>query len=137
VTPAEVTRFALDVMITNPKGAEKASFDYMFNITSIFQAKQSVRLGEAFIDAVRDDKRLQDEEALARILAHTMMSPGGCAGISAALRQRKAQAGDGECGTATRAAVLAYATAAGPAGVEAKARKAAAAAVAKLAAGLK
>lgn len=137
ITPAEVTRFALDVMITNPKGAEKANFDYMFNITSIFQAKQSVRLGEAFIDAVRDDKRLQDEEALSAILGHTKMSPGGCAGISSALRQRKAPAGDGECGAATRAAVLAYAKAAGPAGVEAKARKAAAAAVAKLAAGLK
>jgi len=125
VSVEEITRYSLDILVSNPPQAQKADFEYIFNLTEIFKAKRSGAFANTVIEVVRDDPRLQDSVALAPIFKHTMMSPGGCDALSAALRQRKVANAGQDCSEATVEGVIAAAKAAGPAGAAEKLRAAA------------
>src|SRR5262249_21355142 len=68
VTPKEVTRYGLDLLVTRPKGAEKIEGDFIFDLATVFQERKSDAFGAALIDAVRDDPRLQDPLTLGGIM---------------------------------------------------------------------
>jgi TPR repeat protein len=124
VSPAEITRYALDLMVTKPEGVDKAEFEFIFNTTQIFQDGQIRAFGNAVLAAVRDDARLQDPLTLGGIMKQFIFAPGACDGVLAAARKARIKdlGGDG-CDDATMSALIAFAKARGPAGVDAAARK--------------
>jgi hypothetical protein len=67
VTPEEMTRYSLDLMVSRPKVAEKIDFEFIFNLSALFTMRQGALFGAALIDAVRDDPRLQDPLTLGGI----------------------------------------------------------------------
>ena len=133
ISVADITRYSLDILVTNPPEANRASFEYIFNLTEIFKAKRTGEFANAVIDSVRDDPRLQDSVALAAIFKHSQMSPGACDAISAALRRLKAAKPGEDCSEAALDSLIALAKSAGPTGAVEKQRAAAVAEVRKLA----
>jgi hypothetical protein len=124
VSPAEITRFALDVMVTKPEGAEKAQFDFIFNTTQIDQDRKIGIFGKAVLDAVRDDQRLQDPLTLGGLMKQFIFAPGACDAVLAAAKKAKiGNIGQDGCDDDTMAALIAFAKAQGPAGIDAAARK--------------
>jgi TPR repeat protein len=134
VSVEEITRYSLDILVSNPPQVEKADFEYIFNLTEIFKAKRTAAFANAVINTVRDDPRLQDSVALAAIFKHSQMSPGACDAISAALRQRKLAIAGGDCSEAALEALIAFAKSAGSSGVAEKMRAASLPEIRKLAA---
>jgi hypothetical protein len=127
VSPAEITRYALDVMVTKPEGVEKAEFEFIFDITQIEQDRQIRAFGNAVLNAIRDDRRLQDPLTLGGIMQQFIFAPGACdAVLDAAKKARIRDLGQDGCDSATMTALIEFAKARGPAGIDAKARKAAA-----------
>jgi len=134
VTPAELTRYNLDILVSKLAETPKADFEFIFNLTEMYKKDRSKAFGSAFIGAVRDDPRLQDLSALTEIAKHMQFSPGACDAVASAARQLKvAVSGDDGCSEGSLDALIAYAKKAGPANIETKAREAGAAEVAKLA----
>ena len=133
VTPEEITRYGLDILVSRPEGIEKAEFEFIFDLTSIYQEGNGDRFGKAFLDAVRDDPRLHDPLTLGGILQQVLFAPGACEAVLAALAAAGVEdAGSDGCDEQSKAALLAHARSAGPAGIEPAARKDAATALAKL-----
>lgn len=127
VSAAEITRYALDVMVTKPEGSEKAEFEFIFNTTQIDQDRQIGAFADAVLAAIRDDRRLQDPLTLGSMLKQFIFAPGACdAMLAAAKKARVKDLGQDGCNDNTMAALIAFAKARGPAGVDAAARKAAA-----------
>jgi TPR repeat protein len=127
VSPAEITRYALDVMVTKPEGMEKAEFEFIFNTTQIDQDGNIGAFGSAVLAAMRDDKRLQDPLTLGGIMHQFVFAPGACdAMLDAAKKARIKDLGQDGCDAATMTALIGFAKARGPAGVDVTARKAAA-----------
>jgi TPR repeat protein len=134
VTPAELTRYNLDILVSKLAETPKADFEFIFNLTEMYKKDRSKAFAGAFIGAVRDDPRLQDLSTLTEIAKHMQFSPGACDGVAAAARELKvAVSGDDGCAEGSLDALIAYAKKAGPANIESKAREAGAAEVAKLA----
>jgi len=133
VTPEEITRYGLDILVSRPEGIEKAEFEFIFDLSSIYEQGKGELFGKAFVDAVRDDPRLHDPLTLGGILQQIMFAPGACDAVLAALAAAgvKDAGGDG-CSEEAKTALIAHATSAGPAGIEPAARKDAATALAKL-----
>jgi TPR repeat protein len=126
VSPAEITRYALDVMVTKPEGVEKAEFEFIFNTTQIYQDGQIRAFGGAVLAAIRDDPRLQDPLTLGGIMQQFVFAPGACDAIlDTAKKARIKDLGQDGCDTATMTALIDFAKARGPAGIDAAARKAA------------
>lgn len=127
VSPAEITRYALDVMVTKPEGVEKAEFEFIFNTSQIDQDGQIRAFGNAVLAAIRDDPRLQDPLTLGGIMQQFVFAPGACdAVLDAAKKARIKDLGEDGCDDGTRTALIEFAKARGPAGVDATARTAAA-----------
>jgi TPR repeat protein len=126
VSPAEITRYALDVLVTKPESAEKADFEFIFDVSQIYKDGEIYAFGDAMLTAIRDDERLQDPLTLGGILQHLTFAPAACdAVLSAAKKARVKDLGQEGCDETTMSALVAFARARGPAGVDAKARKAA------------
>ncbi|WP_342358851.1 tetratricopeptide repeat protein [Terrarubrum flagellatum] len=134
VSPEEIVRYGLDVMISKPQGAEKADFEYIFTLGQIFTDRKMAAFARAFLAAVRDDSRLQDPLTLGGITQQLIMAPAACDAVAdEARRAGVAGMGSEGCDETSRQAIIAYAKAKGPAGIDVKAREAAAADVRRLA----
>lgn len=127
VSAAEITRYGLDLMLTKPPNAEKIEFEFIFNTTQIYQDGKVEEFGRAVIDAIRDDVRLQDPLALGGVLKQFIFAPGACDAVLASARRAGVDGlgGDG-CDEASLSALVSFARTKGPAGIEARNRKAAA-----------
>ena len=84
VGPGDITRYGLDLIVTRPEQAEKVDFEFIFTVSAMYQDGTSAAFGEAFIDAVRDDGRLQDPLTLGGVMQQVLFAPGGCEAILAA-----------------------------------------------------
>jgi TPR repeat protein len=128
VTPAELTRYGLDILVARPPGMEKPDFEFVFALGMMLSAGEMGSFGTATLDAIRDDPRLQDPLALGGVLQALVFAPGACDAILEAARQSQvAGLGAEGCDEATKAALIGFAHVAGPSGVAASERKAGAA----------
>ena len=128
VTPAEIVRYALDLLVTRPDSVKKAEFEFAFDLAQIAEDGKFDAVGDATLAAIRDDPRLHDPLTLGGIMRQfTMMAPRACdAVLDAAKSAGVTGLGSDGCAEDTRAALIRFAKAQGPAGVEAAARKEAA-----------
>ncbi len=127
VDAGDMTRYGLDLLVTRPEQAEKVEFEFIFTVSAMYEGGVIDAFGEALVDAVRDDQRLQDSLTLGGVLQQVVFAPGACdAVLAAAAKKNIADAGDDGCAEPAQVAVIAYAKEAGPAGVEAAIRAAAA-----------
>lgn len=127
VTPDEITRYALDILVSKPEGVEKPEFEFIFDLTQIAQDRKSKAVGGATLQALRDDPRLQDPLTLGAIMGQFAFAPDACDSVLAAARKAGiAGVGPEGCDEDTRTALIAFAKGKGASGVDAAARKAAA-----------
>lgn len=127
VTPDEITRYALDILVSKPEGVEKPEFEFIFDLTQIAQDRKSKAVGGATLQAIRDDPRLQDPLTLGAIMGQFAFAPDACDSVLAAARKAGiAGVGPEGCDEDTRTALIAFAKGKGASGVDAAARKAAA-----------
>lgn len=130
VSAAEITRYGLDLMLTKPPGAEKIEFEFIFNTTQIYQDGKAREFGQAVIAAIRDDRRLQDPLALGGVLKQFIFAPGACDAVLASAKRAGVDGlGEDGCDETTLSALVAFAKAKGPAGIDERNRKAAAVAL--------
>jgi peptidoglycan hydrolase-like protein with peptidoglycan-binding domain len=136
VSAGDITRYGLDLVVSRPEQAEKVDFEFIFTLSAMYEAGSQGEFGEAFLGAVRDDARLQDPLTLGGVMAQVMFAPGACDAILAAATGAGLSApGDDGCGEAARVAILAHAKEAGPAGIDAAIRAAAAETIRQMDAG--
>jgi hypothetical protein len=136
VSPAEVIRYNLDLLLARPSNMPKLDFKLIFNVTAVTMKRREPRaFAAAFMDALRDDPRLQHAGGLGAVLGHLSFAPMACDAIAAfATRELRIQGmGKEGCDPASRDALIAYAKARGAAGVDSKARLAAREAIEDLA----
>ena len=127
VGPGDITRYGLDLVVTRPEQAEKVDFEFIFTVSAMYEDGTSGAFGEAFVDAVRDDGRLQDPLTLGGVMQQVLFAPGGCDAImAAAAKAGLAGLGDDGCSEPAQSTLIAHAKEKGPAGVEAAIRAAAA-----------
>ena len=107
---------------------DKVEFEFIFDVTQIFEDGKSGALGKAVLAAIQDDARLQDPLTLGAVMEQMIFAPGACDAITAAAAKAGIlDSGADGCEEASRTALIAYAKEKGPAGVDSKARDAAAA----------
>ncbi|RWH71504.1 sel1 repeat family protein [Mesorhizobium sp.] len=124
VTPEEITRYALDILVSKPEGVEKPEFEFIFDLTQIAQDRKSRMVGNATIQAIRDDPRLQDPLTLGAVMNQFAFAPDACDSVLAAAKKAGLDGvGSEGCDEDTRSALIAFAKDKGAAGVEAAARK--------------
>jgi len=127
VTPEEVTRYALDILVSKPAGVDKPEFEFIFDLTQIAQDGKSKAVGSATLQAIRDDPRLQDPLTLGAIMSQFAFAPDACDSVLDAARKAGINGvGEDGCDEDTRTALIAFAKDKGASGVDAAARKAAA-----------
>jgi hypothetical protein len=127
VSAGDITRYGLDLVVTRPQEAEKVDFEFIFTLSAMYQDGAIDAFGDAMLDAVRDDQRLQDPLTLGGVMQQALFAPGACDAIlEASTKVGIPDAGIDGCGEPAQTAVIAYARDAGPAGVEAALREAAA-----------
>ncbi|MBZ9989357.1 hypothetical protein LB572_19845 [Mesorhizobium sp. BH1-1-5] len=127
VTPEEITRYALDILVSKPEGVDKPEFEFIFDLTQIAQDRKSKMVGGATIQAIRDDPRLQDPLALGAIMGQFAFAPDACDSVLAAAKKAGVDGvGSDGCDEDTRTALIAFAKEKGASGADASARKAAA-----------
>ncbi len=133
VTPAEITRYGLDILVTRPEGVEKPDFEFIFDVTAMTEEGTVDAFGDAVVAVVRDDPRMQDPLTLGSIMQQLIFAPGACDAIlTATAAAGIADVGDDGCGEDAKQALIAFAKVMGPAGVEEKARAEAATELARL-----
>ena len=127
VTPEEVTRYALDILVSKPEGVDKPEFEFIFDLTQIAQDRKAKAVGSATLQAIRDDPRLQDPLTLGAIMGQFAFAPEACDSVLAAARKAGIDGvGSDGCDEETRTALIAYAKDKGSSGTDAAARKSAA-----------
>ncbi|MDX8448336.1 tetratricopeptide repeat protein [Mesorhizobium captivum] len=127
VTPEEITRYALDILVSKPEGVEKPEFEFIFDLTQIAKDRKSKAAGSATLQAIRDDPRLQDPLTLGAIMGQFTFAPDACDSLLAAARKAGIDGvGEDGCDEQTRTALIAFAKDKGATGIDATARKAAA-----------
>jgi len=127
VSPGDITRYGLDLIVTRPAEAEKVDFEFIFTVSAMYQDGTSAAFGEALVDAVRDDTRMQDPLTLCGVMQQVLFAPGGCDAILAAAGKAGLDGlGDDGCAEPAQAALIAHAREKGPSGVDAALRAAAA-----------
>ena len=127
VTPDEITRYALDILVSKPQGVDKPEFEFIFDLTQIAQDRKSKAVGSATLDAIRDDPRLQDPLTLGAIIGQFAFAPDACDSVLDAAKNAGINGvGEEGCDEDTRTALIAFAKEKGASGVDAAARKAAA-----------
>ncbi|MEZ2329515.1 tetratricopeptide repeat protein [Mesorhizobium sp. RCC_202] len=130
VTPDEITRYALDILVSKPEGVDKPEFEFIFDLTQIAQDRKSKAVGSATLQAIRDDPRLQDPLTLGAIMGQYSFAPEACDSVLAAARKAGVDGiGSDGCDEETRTALIAYAKDKGASGTDAAARKSAAEAI--------
>jgi len=130
VTPEEITRYALDILVSKPEGVDKPEFEVIFDLTQIAQDRKSKAVGSATLQAIRDDPRLQDPLTLGAIMGQFAFAPDACDSVLAAARKAGIDGiGSDGCDEDTHTALIAYAKDKGASGIDAAARKSAAEAI--------
>ncbi len=127
VTPAELTRYGIDLLLTNDPRMEKLSIEFNFAMAELWKADQENAFAEGFLTALRDDPRLRDKQTLDDILHDLIFIPGGCDMLLAGAKVLAVEGlPEDDCANReTRDALLAFAVKQGDSGVEAKSRAAA------------
>ncbi|MDX8466295.1 hypothetical protein RFM26_11445 [Mesorhizobium sp. VK23B] len=130
VTAEEITRYALDILVSKPEGVDKPEFEFIFDLTQIAKDRKSKAEGNATLQAIRDDPRLQDPLTLGAIMGQFAFAPDACDSVLAAARKAGIDgAGEDGCDEETRTALIAFAKDKGTSGIDAAARKSAAEAI--------
>ena len=128
VTPAEVVRYALDLLVTRPPSVKKAEFEFASTWPGYCRGRQ-VR-GRGRRHACGDPRRSPPARSADAWRYHAAIRHVAPAPATPFSMPPKSQASPGlgsdGCGEDTRAALVQFAKAQGPAGVDAAARKAAA-----------
>ena len=133
VTPEEVTRYGLDLMVRRPEGVEKPEFEFIFVLTQLAKDRKDGAFGAAAVSAIRDTPALQDPLTLGGLLHQFVFAPEACdALLQAAEKAGVAGLGSEGCDETSAAALIAFAKAKGPAGIEEAARKKAVAEISEL-----
>jgi hypothetical protein len=130
VTPAAMTRFGIDLMLTADPSMEKLDTEFTFAMAQIYMDGHSAEFAGSFIAMLREDKRLRSRPVLGDILMALVFVPGACdAVIERALAEGARQLSPGGyCGDlAVRDGFLTFAESAAPSDIEAVARNNAAA----------
>ncbi|MDX8517300.1 tetratricopeptide repeat protein [Mesorhizobium dulcispinae] len=110
VTAEEITRYALDILVSKPEGVDKPEFEFIFDLTQIAKDRKSKAVGNATLQAIRDDPRLQDPLTLGAIMGQFAFAPDACDSVLAAARKAGIDgAGEDGCDEETRAALIAFA----------------------------
>jgi hypothetical protein len=123
----DITRYGLDLVVTRPEQAEKVDFEFIFTLSAMYEDGTSAAFGEAFIDALRDDARLQDPLTLGGVMQQALFAPGACEAILAASAKVGIDdIGDDGCAEPAQTALITHARDKGPSGVDAAIRTAAA-----------
>jgi hypothetical protein len=123
VSPAEVIRYNIDLVLTKQKGHEKADINLIFNTTAVLRARQGKPFAEAVLASIRDDARLHEPEALGNVLQQFNMAPLGCETMAREAPKLGVTGMDRDgCSEASRDALIAFAKAKGPLGIDNKAR---------------
>ena len=128
VTPAEVVRYALDLLVTRPPSVKKAEFEFAMDLAQIAEDGKFDAVGDATLAAIRDDPRLHDPLTLGGIMKQFIIfAPRACDAVLDAAKRAGIPASAPMAARKTRAPrFVQFAKAQGPAGVDAAARKAAA-----------
>jgi TPR repeat protein len=130
VTPSEMTRFGIDLMLTADPTMEKLDTEFTFAMAQIYMDGHSEEFAESFLAMLREDDRLHSRPALGDLLMALVFVPGACdAVIEKAVAEGAGQlSAGGYCGDlAVRDGFLAFAESAAPSDIEALARNSAAA----------
>ena len=77
VTPEEVTRYGLDLMVRRPEGVEKPDFEFIFDLTQL-EGRQGWRVRCRRRSAIRDTPALQDPLKLGGLLHQFVFAPEAC-----------------------------------------------------------
>jgi TPR repeat protein len=129
VSPAEMTRFGIDLVLTADPTMEKLDGEFTFAMAQIYMDGHSAEFAESFVAMLREDARLRSRPVLGELLMALVFIPGACdAAIDRAIAEgaRELSPG-GYCGDLpVRDGFLAFAESALPADIEAMARRAAA-----------
>ena len=133
VPPGMAAVYGIDVLTSQPPGAEKAQIDFVFAITHMEQNGSLAIAAEVLLFTLRDDPRLRNPEVFDRVAGNFVFAAGYCDELLAQAKKAKIDGmTDDGCSPASRRALLAWAKASGPYGAEAKIRQEAAAAILKL-----
>lgn len=127
VSAEEMTRFALDLLLTADPRMDKLAIEFAFATAQMERDGAGQSFADGFLSILRDDARLRDPVALDDMLHQFIFAPQACTML---LDGARARGVDGlpadECAVPqARKALLVHAEAAGPSGVEAAARAAA------------
>jgi hypothetical protein len=135
VSPAEITRFGIDLLLTADPSMEKLDGEFTFAMSQIYVDGHTAEFAESFVAMLREDARLRNRPVLGDVLMAVVFIPGACdAAIDRAIAEGATSlTRGGYCGDLpVRDGFLAFADNAPPSDVEA-ARRAAAAKIKALA----
>lgn len=117
----------MDILVTNPEGIDKPEFELIFDLTQIAQDGKSAAVGNATLQAIRDDPRLQDPLTLGGVMGQFAFAPDACDAVLAAARNAGvADLGSDGCDDNTRTALIAFGKSKGASGIDVAVREAAA-----------
>ena len=135
VTPEELSRYAVDMLLTKHPLMEALELEVNFALTELWKAREGPAFASGFLTVLRDDPRIQDKFVLEEILHQLLFIPGACEMLLDGARGAGvAGLPEDECDNKeTRDALLAYAASAGPSGKEDEIRAAAVPAVRNIA----
>jgi TPR repeat protein len=133
VAPGLAVVYGIDVLLSNPPGAEKAEFDFVFMVSNMYgQGKLPIAV-DAMLYTLRDDPRLWGPEDFDKIADRFIFIPGYCDQLLLQAQKAKVAGLDGDaCSPQSRRALVAWAKGVGPIGAEAQIRREAAALLLKL-----
>ena len=125
VSPEEMARFGLDLMLGKDPAMEKLDIEFTFAITQISMEGKRDKFAEGLLSTLRDDARLATKAGLGEMLQTLIFVPEACdaiveAAINAGIEGLSPN--DGCDHEALGEGLLAYAGKAGPSGIDAKAR---------------
>jgi len=89
VTPGEITRYGLDILVARPEGMDKAEFEFIFVVSQLYQDGKIGEFADALLAAIRDDTRLQDPLTLGGIMQQVYFAPGACDAVLEAAKAAK------------------------------------------------
>ena len=133
VPPGLAVVYGIDVILSEPPGAEKATFDFVFMVSNMYQQGNLPIAAEVVLFTLRDDPRLWGPEAFDKLADQFIFIPGYCDELQVQAKKAKVTGlEDDACSPVSRRALVAWARAAGPFGAEAQIRREAAEAILKL-----
>lgn len=133
VPPGLAVLYGIDVIVSNPPGAEKAAFDFIFMVSNMYQEGNLPIAADVVLSTLRDDQRLHRPEVFDKLADQFIFIPGYCDQLLAQAQKAKVTGLEADaCSSGSRRALIAWAKASGPFGAEAQLRRQAADAILKL-----